>query len=311
MVFSRFAACFWPIGFEDRKRVSPIAFLRRSTGSDSPQEFHFPRDKHLMAYLHLRFWSVFCVASRVEAKGSTPRSPAGAARGALDSAHAFIETDTNGTDLPDQPPLPDLVLGAQPRPAAAGQEGQHAGAGPAGARRADAAGARGRPDRREHPGDRLRRPRGVRHRRPDRHDGPARPDARDPRRAARTAASSPSSAAPGSASPRTGSTASSTSSSSARPRRPGPGSSKNGRAASTPAAYEQAEKTDMTKVPLPRYDLVPFREYAMGCVQTSRGCPFQCEFCDIIVIFGRQAADQDGPSRSSPRSRPSTGWARG
>jgi radical SAM superfamily enzyme YgiQ (UPF0313 family) len=54
------------------------------------------------------------------------------------------------------------------------------------------------------------------------------------------------------------------------------------------ARYEQAEKTDMTKVPLPRYDLVPFREYAMGCVQTSRGCPFQCEFCDIIVIFGRR-----------------------
>jgi radical SAM superfamily enzyme YgiQ (UPF0313 family) len=52
--------------------------------------------------------------------------------------------------------------------------------------------------------------------------------------------------------------------------------------------YEQAEKTDMTRVPLPRYDLVPFKEYAMGCIQTSRGCPFQCEFCDIIVIFGRR-----------------------
>ena len=54
------------------------------------------------------------------------------------------------------------------------------------------------------------------------------------------------------------------------------------------ARYEQADKTDMTKVPLPRYDLVKFHEYAMGCVQTSRGCPFQCEFCDIIVIFGRK-----------------------
>jgi len=54
------------------------------------------------------------------------------------------------------------------------------------------------------------------------------------------------------------------------------------------ARYEQAEKTDVTKIPQPRYDLVPFREYAMGCVQTSRGCPFQCEFCDIIVIFGRR-----------------------
>ncbi len=52
--------------------------------------------------------------------------------------------------------------------------------------------------------------------------------------------------------------------------------------------YEQIEKTDMAKVPLPRYDLVKFKEYAMGCVQTSRGCPFQCEFCDIIVIFGRR-----------------------
>jgi radical SAM superfamily enzyme YgiQ (UPF0313 family) len=54
------------------------------------------------------------------------------------------------------------------------------------------------------------------------------------------------------------------------------------------ARYEQTEKTDMSQVPMPRYDLVPFREYAMGCVQTSRGCPFQCEFCDIIVIFGRR-----------------------
>jgi radical SAM superfamily enzyme YgiQ (UPF0313 family) len=52
--------------------------------------------------------------------------------------------------------------------------------------------------------------------------------------------------------------------------------------------YEQSEKTDMTKVPPPRYDLVPLRKYTMGCIQTSRGCPFQCEFCDIIVIFGRR-----------------------
>lgn len=52
--------------------------------------------------------------------------------------------------------------------------------------------------------------------------------------------------------------------------------------------YEQAEKTDMTKVPKPRYDLVKFDRYLMSCVQTSRGCPYQCEFCDIIVIFGRR-----------------------
>jgi radical SAM superfamily enzyme YgiQ (UPF0313 family) len=54
------------------------------------------------------------------------------------------------------------------------------------------------------------------------------------------------------------------------------------------ARYEQAEKTDMARVPMPRFDLVKYQHYAMGCVQTSRGCPYQCEFCDIIVIFGRR-----------------------
>ncbi len=54
------------------------------------------------------------------------------------------------------------------------------------------------------------------------------------------------------------------------------------------ARYEQAEKTDMTKVPAPRFDLLKMRHYAFGSVQFSRGCPFQCEFCDIIVVFGRR-----------------------
>ena len=52
--------------------------------------------------------------------------------------------------------------------------------------------------------------------------------------------------------------------------------------------YEQAEKTDMTTVPTPRFDLLKMRHYAFGSVQFSRGCPFQCEFCDIIVTFGRK-----------------------
>jgi radical SAM superfamily enzyme YgiQ (UPF0313 family) len=54
------------------------------------------------------------------------------------------------------------------------------------------------------------------------------------------------------------------------------------------ARYEQAEKTDMTRVPTPRFDLLKMRHYAFGSVQFSRGCPFQCEFCDIIVTFGRR-----------------------
>jgi hypothetical protein len=56
----------------------------------------------------------------------------------------------------------------------------------------------------------------------------------------------------------------------------------------TKKVYVQAEKTDMTKVPKPRYDLLEVQRYASGALQFSRGCPFQCEFCDIIVTFGRR-----------------------
>ena len=52
--------------------------------------------------------------------------------------------------------------------------------------------------------------------------------------------------------------------------------------------YEQAEKTDMTTVPTPRFDLLKMQHYLFGSLQFSRGCPFQCEFCDIIVTFGRR-----------------------
>jgi radical SAM superfamily enzyme YgiQ (UPF0313 family) len=56
----------------------------------------------------------------------------------------------------------------------------------------------------------------------------------------------------------------------------------------TKKVYEQAERTDMTKVPKPRYDLLKVGRYASGALQFSRGCPFLCEFCDIIVTFGRR-----------------------
>jgi radical SAM superfamily enzyme YgiQ (UPF0313 family) len=52
--------------------------------------------------------------------------------------------------------------------------------------------------------------------------------------------------------------------------------------------YEQAEKSDMSKVPTPRFHMLKMRHYAFGSLQFSRGCPFQCEFCDIIVTFGRK-----------------------
>jgi radical SAM superfamily enzyme YgiQ (UPF0313 family) len=52
--------------------------------------------------------------------------------------------------------------------------------------------------------------------------------------------------------------------------------------------YEQADRTDMATVPVPRLDLLRMKDYAFGSVQFSRGCPFECEFCDIIVTFGRR-----------------------
>ena len=59
--------------------------------------------------------------------------------------------------------------------------------------------------------------------------------------------------------------------------------------------YEQAEKTDMARVPAPRLDLLKMRRYAFGSVQFSRGCPFQCEFCDIIVMLGRRPRLKTAP----------------
>lgn len=45
--------------------------------------------------------------------------------------------------------------------------------------------------------------------------------------------------------------------------------------------------TDVTTSPVPRFDLLNFRHYLYVGVQYSRGCPFNCEFCDIIELFGR------------------------
>ena len=56
----------------------------------------------------------------------------------------------------------------------------------------------------------------------------------------------------------------------------------------TEVRYQQQQKTDMTRVPVPRFDLLKRGRYGTAPVQFSRGCPFLCEFCDIITIFGRR-----------------------
>jgi radical SAM superfamily enzyme YgiQ (UPF0313 family) len=54
--------------------------------------------------------------------------------------------------------------------------------------------------------------------------------------------------------------------------------------------YRQIEKPDINLSPMPRWDsILPYlKHYAMGCVQTTRGCPFDCDFCDVIYLNGRR-----------------------
>jgi len=60
---------------------------------------------------------------------------------------------------------------------------------------------------------------------------------------------------------------------------------KAGKAAAVYRAGE--EKANVAGSPLPRFDLLRFDRYLHVGVQFARGCPFMCEFCDIIELFGR------------------------
>lgn len=56
-----------------------------------------------------------------------------------------------------------------------------------------------------------------------------------------------------------------------------------------------AEKPDLAESPVPRWDLYPTGRCLTGCVQTSRGCPFECEFCDVIQYLGRKQRHKPVP----------------
>src|SRR5579864_4427808 len=47
------------------------------------------------------------------------------------------------------------------------------------------------------------------------------------------------------------------------------------------------ERLDMARFPLPAYDLIDLRKYFLSNIQYSSGCPYQCEFCDIPGLYGR------------------------
>ncbi|WP_431206539.1 B12-binding domain-containing radical SAM protein [Bradyrhizobium betae] len=53
-------------------------------------------------------------------------------------------------------------------------------------------------------------------------------------------------------------------------------------------------QADVTRTPVPRFDLLKFEDYLYLGVQYSRGCPFTCEFCDIIELYGRVPRTKTG-----------------
>lgn len=52
--------------------------------------------------------------------------------------------------------------------------------------------------------------------------------------------------------------------------------------------FRSIDKPDVTTSPMPRFDLLKMNAYFMMAIQFSRGCPFNCEFCDIITLYGRK-----------------------
>ncbi|MEP7325662.1 MAG: radical SAM protein [Gemmatimonadota bacterium] len=53
------------------------------------------------------------------------------------------------------------------------------------------------------------------------------------------------------------------------------------------ALYQETGSVSLADSPVPRFDLLKLDRYQAVSLQFSRGCPFRCEFCDIIVMFGR------------------------
>jgi radical SAM superfamily enzyme YgiQ (UPF0313 family) len=59
--------------------------------------------------------------------------------------------------------------------------------------------------------------------------------------------------------------------------------------------YEASEKPDLAGTPAPRFDLLRVDRYHALTIQFARGCPFTCEFCDIIVLYGRRPRTKTVP----------------
>jgi radical SAM superfamily enzyme YgiQ (UPF0313 family) len=76
--------------------------------------------------------------------------------------------------------------------------------------------------------------------------------------------------------------------------------------------YSSAAKADMTKTPIPLWELIHMRHYSSMNIQYSRGCPFDCEFCNITSLYGRVPRTKDsGQLIAELEKIYSLGWREG
>lgn len=52
--------------------------------------------------------------------------------------------------------------------------------------------------------------------------------------------------------------------------------------------YKSDQWADIKNTPIPLWELADMKKYASMCIQYSRGCPFNCEFCDVTLLFGHK-----------------------
>lgn len=75
--------------------------------------------------------------------------------------------------------------------------------------------------------------------------------------------------------------------------------------------YTSTQKPDITKTPVPLWSLINFKDYATMAVQYSRGCPFDCDFCDITKMYGRVSRTKEpGQIIAEVQSLYDAGWKR-
>ncbi|MRR34360.1 DUF4070 domain-containing protein [bacterium] len=76
--------------------------------------------------------------------------------------------------------------------------------------------------------------------------------------------------------------------------------------------YTSEQRADLKDTPIPLWELIDIRKYAAMNIQYSRGCPFDCEFCDITALFGRKPrTKQTGRLLAELESLRRCGWRGG